>query len=459
MKNKKMGFWTVLAMTLTATIGTSIILTYGNVYSLSQNNPLLMIFAWIIGGIIILPETFIMIEPAISFKENGTAYSWLRRANWKIVAFWFGWVLTLFVSAVAIATASLAITNILQEFTNYQNEYLWKFTSILILFFIGGTQIFVKNMSTKSQIVFMVLKTFPILFILILALIYGTKDDLLSSNAMKKNLTEAYIGGAFMIPAITMTMFSYSGTEIPTYVTSDTKEPEKTTPKVILVGVLVVMLVYLIYAVAILSIGSVGENKFLNVFAYTPYWAKIVFNAIAIILFVGGLNSYLVYQTSLVQKMATEKDLSHHFLKESKFSGKPYNSMLLLMIAASFYIIFNEIRDLLGYFSLAVSALKIIMTTNVVYLRLKDKDYKKVYKNWLFWLFVIFSYITCILTLVGSVMIMISGISTKELWKPIVMIILVILILPIGALKYYIQNKIEAKKSNDTNPSPKTLEK
>ncbi|QGS52060.1 amino acid permease [Spiroplasma tabanidicola] len=439
MKNKKMGFWTVLAMTLTATIGTSIILTYGSVFALSQNNPLLMIFAWIIGGIIILPETFIMVEPTISFKENGTAYSWLRRANWKVMAFWLGWVLMLFVSAVAIATASLAITNIIKEFSGYDNEYLWKFISIFILFIIGGSQIFIRNFSYNSQIVFLVIKSLPILFILILALIYGVNDDLLSSNTMKQNLKDAYIGGSLLIPAITMTMFSYSGTEIPTYVAADTKNPEKTTPRVIFVGVIIVAIVYIVYAVAILSISNIGTNKFLNVFANTPKWAKMVFNSIAIVLFIGAINSYLVYQTVLVKKMAEEKDLSKHFLKNSKLSDKPLNSMLLLMLLATVYIIFNDIRDLLGYFSLAVSALKTLMTTNVIYLRIKDKDYKKIYKDWLFYTFAAFSYLACILTLVGSFMLLLMGIKTADIWKPIVMILIVILIIPAGFLKFHIQ--------------------
>ncbi|AGR41352.1 amino acid permease [Spiroplasma taiwanense] len=456
MKTKKMGFWTVLALTLTATIGTSIIVTYGSVSSLAGNNPLLMIFVWIIGGIIILPETFLMVEPAISFQENGTAYSWLRRANWKVMAFWFGWVLTLFVSAVAIATASLALTNIIRDFSGYDNEYLWKFISILILFFIGGTQIFIKNSSQVSQIIFMVLKSFPIAFILILALVYGTSENLLNSGAMKENLSQAYIGGTLLIPAITMTMFSYSGTEIPTYVTAEIKNAEKTTPKVILAGVGIVMLVYVLYAIAILSIGKV-EDGFLNGFALLPKWATIVFNSVAIVLFIGGINAYLVYQTSLVQKMSEEKDLSHHFLKLSKWSGRPMYSMLLLMAIASIYIMFNEIRELLGYFSLAVSSLKILMTTNIVYLRLKDQNYKKIYKNWLFWVFVVFSYITCILTLIGSFMLLLTGIELKDIWKPIVMILLVILLVPVGFLKYHIQNKLQKAKNPDSDKSVKIL--
>ncbi|WP_339021129.1 amino acid permease [Spiroplasma endosymbiont of Atherix ibis] len=80
-QNKKMGFWTVLALTLTATIGSSVIISFSSVFDSVVNNPLLMIIAWVVGGLIILPETFLMVEPAISFKENGTNYYWLKRSN------------------------------------------------------------------------------------------------------------------------------------------------------------------------------------------------------------------------------------------------------------------------------------------------------------------------------------------------------------------------------------------
>ncbi|AGR42256.1 amino acid permease [Spiroplasma diminutum] len=453
MKNKKMGYWTVLALTLTATIGSSLLITFSGVFLSVKQNPLLMILAWIIGGIIILPETFLMVEPSISFQENGTTYSWLRRANWKVLGFWFGWVLTLFVSATAIAGSCIALSGLVMGFLKNDNVYLLKFVAIMFLLVIGGTQIFVKNSSQISQIVFLVIKALPILFVLILALIYGTNDKLLSSESMKENLKGAYISSALLIPAITITMFSFSGTEVPTYVTAEIKEAEKTTPKVILSGVIIVIAIYLIYGIALLSLASSKDEMGNTIgglwgFSKLPEWTKITFNVMAILLFIGSINSFLLYQTRLVEKMAQEKDLSKHFLKKSKWSSQPYMSMLVLIVAASLYIMFNQIMELLNYFALAVSALKILMTTNVIYLRKTDSKYKRVYKNWAFWLFVVFSYLTCLLTLVGAIMNMLLGLETNQIWKPIVVILLVISILPIGYLKYYIQNKNNVKNNN-----------
>ncbi|WP_339034572.1 amino acid permease [Spiroplasma endosymbiont of Cantharis rufa] len=454
MKNKKMGFWTVLALTLTATIGSSLLVTFNQVFMMVGNNPLLMILAWIIGGIIILPETFLMVEPAISFQENGTTYSWLRKANWKVMSFWFGWVLTLFVSATAIASSCLALSTIIMSMAKADDIYLLKTISILILLLIGGTQIFLKNSSQVSQIIFLVIKALPILFVMLLALVYGSTNGLLSSKEMNQGLGQAYISSSLLIPAITMTMFSYSGTEVPTYVAGEIKNAEKTTPRVIICGVIIVITIYLIYGIALLSLASSGDemangNQGLLAFSKLPYWSKMTFNVLAILLFIGSINAFLLYQTRLIYKMAEEKDLSKPFLKTSKWSNQPYMAMLLLIGCAILYIIFNQIIELLAYFSLAVSALKILMTTNVIYLRLKEPTYKKIYKNWLFWIFVTFAYLTCLLTLGGSMMLMLSTTKIADIWKPILVILLVILIVPIGFLKFYLQQKQTKKEAID----------
>ncbi|AUB31185.1 amino acid permease [Spiroplasma floricola] len=455
-QNKKMGFWTVLALTLTATIGSSVIISFSSVFGSVGSNPLLMIIAWVVGGLIILPETFLMVEPAISFKENGTNYSWLKRSNWKIMAFWFGWVLTLFVSASAIATSSLALSSITAALLKIDNIYFIKFFAIAILAVIGLTQIFIRNSSQVTQFVFLVIKSLPIILILILAVIFGTSDNLLNGKNMTQDLTKIYMSSLMLIPAITLTSFAYSGTEVPTYVAGEIDKPEKTIPKSILIGVAVVIVVYLVYIVAILSIAknsSELEQSGISGFSAIPNWVKIMFNVLAILLFAGSINSFLLYQSRLVYKMAEEKDLHNVFLKTNKFSSQPYLSMLLLMLVAVFYIVFNQIIELLNYFALTVSLLKVLMITNVINLRKKDESYIKIYKPWVFWTFVVFGYLTCFLTLAGSIINLVSIVKVAgivEIWKPLVMISIILLIFPVGYLKFYLQNKLANKSKEES---------
>ncbi|WP_339021131.1 amino acid permease [Spiroplasma endosymbiont of Atherix ibis] len=367
------------------------------------------------------------------------------------MAFWFGWVLTLFVSATDIATSSLALSTITAILLKIDNIYFIKFFAIAILAVIGLTQIFIRNSSQVTQFIFLVIKSLPIVLIIILAVIFGTSDNLLNGKTMTENLTKIYISSLMLIPAITLTLFAYSGTEVPTYVAWEIDKPEKIIPKSILIGVVIVIVIYLIYIIAILSIAKNSSDLKQNGiagFSLIPNWVKIMFNVLAILLFAGSINSFLLYQSRLVYKMAEEKDLYNVFLKTNKFSGQPYLSMLLLMLIAVFYILFNQIIELLNYFALTVSLLKVLMITNIINLRKKDESYVKIYKPWVFWTLVVFGYLTCFIALAGSIINLVYIVNATgiiEIWKPLVIILL---IFPIGYLKFYLEKRI-TDKSNE----------
>ncbi|WP_235511290.1 hypothetical protein [Spiroplasma kunkelii] len=51
-------------------------------------------------------------EGATLYSKNWKSYYWIKRAKWNACSFWFGWIMVLFVSATAVATACLAFGNI-----------------------------------------------------------------------------------------------------------------------------------------------------------------------------------------------------------------------------------------------------------------------------------------------------------------------------------------------------------
>ncbi|WP_174481401.1 hypothetical protein [Spiroplasma endosymbiont of Danaus chrysippus] len=63
------------------TTGSSVLISFGQVAFQSGFNPILMICAWILGGILILPEMLLLAETAISFPGNGSAYYWLKKSK------------------------------------------------------------------------------------------------------------------------------------------------------------------------------------------------------------------------------------------------------------------------------------------------------------------------------------------------------------------------------------------
>ena len=89
---KKYSFWVILMMAISATVGSSVLVSFGQVAFQSGFNPILMICAWILGGILILPEIMLLLaKTAISFLGNGSAYYWLKKQiEWLVRFDWDG---------------------------------------------------------------------------------------------------------------------------------------------------------------------------------------------------------------------------------------------------------------------------------------------------------------------------------------------------------------------------------
>ncbi|PPE04440.1 amino acid/amine (lysine) APC transporter [Entomoplasma ellychniae] len=449
--NKKYGFWTVLVSTLAAVVGSSIIISFNMVFTLAGNNPLLMILAWVFGALIVLPDAFVVIEPSIGYQESGNGYSWIRKCNWRILAFWFGWVLILFVSATSLASCCSAMSSMITMIVEIDDktigaQTLQKALAIIILVSLAVIQIMIKNSNKYTQMFFLFVKTLPILLVFTLAIIYGSSDGLLSNNEMNKNLGSAYVSSAMLIPAITYTGFAYSGHEFPTYITEEIENPKKTVPWVMISAILIVLVIYVTYGIALLSLAEsskvVSEGQGTSAIFAQYKWAVLTFNIFAIFLFIGSVNSLLFFQSRLIHKLSETGDMHSIFGKVYGKTNQPYMAIILLGLVACFYILFSSIAEIISSFALATSALKLLLNASIIKLRLTDPNYKRIYGNKTFWILMILSLVTCVLTLIGSIYLMVilpqaSGKSAfAVLWKPILMIFVAFLVYLFGIFKF-----------------------
>ncbi len=292
----------------------------------------------------------------------------------------------------AVASATLALGNIIGTLAHITNQWLIKLFGILILFALAIVQIFIKNSSGKTQIIFTILKGLPITFVLFIAMIYGNTDSF-NSEIVQKDLSKIFLATYVLLPATTMTLFAYSGIEAITYVTEEVENPRKNVLWALIVATGLIIFLYLILLIALLTINEplswLDKNKeFSNVWYYAiinnpniPRVLAYIFSGLAILLFVGSLNAFLLYQSRLIFKMSEEKDLFKFFQKTTKRTNIPWAAMLLLIFAALIYILWNQLYEVTNYFIIAISFLKLIVNSVIIFLRRKHPDYQKIFNN------------------------------------------------------------------------------
>src|SRR5450631_1729012 len=81
------------------------------------HTPILVLGAWIIGGVLALIGAFIYAELAVLRPRVGGQYAYLRDAYHPIVAFLYGWVLLLVIQTGGMAAVAIIFADYLRELT------------------------------------------------------------------------------------------------------------------------------------------------------------------------------------------------------------------------------------------------------------------------------------------------------------------------------------------------------
>ncbi|MDQ7983078.1 MAG: amino acid permease [Spiroplasma sp.] len=467
MLKRKYGLLTTTMVAISATLGSSILISFGQVAFYAKFNPILMLLAWGLGGLLIIPSLLIFAETTVSYPENGTTYNWLKKANYKAFAFWFGWILVLIVSATAIASITIASSELIASLFNITNPWITKAIGISLMLVTALFHIFTKKLVIASQTVFTILKFVPIIFIIVIAIIYGSFNNF--HNQDGDTLKQAYLTSYLLLPAIAMTMFAYSGIESVTYIAGEVKEPKKNIIWAKILATIIVVSVYLILALSFIIINVSNDRDWLSTTFWQEAFAKLKlpsglilsFNIFLIIMFYGSLNAFFLYHSRMVHKLAQEKDLAPIFAKVKKDNDSPYLAIILLIVLASVYILWDQLYSIVTYFIIATTILQFISIIVACQLRYKRKDYQRLFNNVIFWILLFAVILADIVLLTGAIIsVYLSAVNSNDwwiLWKCFIVCGVLLAGYPIYYLRSYCQklwfkHKLQ-KKSKDDKPS------
>lgn len=87
---RKLGFWAVLAIAVGTTVGSGIFVSVGEVAK-AAGTPWLTVLAFVIGGLIVIPQMCVYAELSTAYPENGADYVYLKNAGSRPLAFLSGW--------------------------------------------------------------------------------------------------------------------------------------------------------------------------------------------------------------------------------------------------------------------------------------------------------------------------------------------------------------------------------
>lgn len=397
---KSLTFIEALAIVVGMIIGSGIFLKPGIVLK-DAGTPFLSILAWVVGGIITLASALSIAEIAAAIPKSGGLYTYLASLYGDSTGFLLGWVQAVISYPASIAAQAIAFA-IYANFFLPMNILQQKLLAVAVLLFI----LIMNTLSTKCGGIIQTLATIGKLIPIVAIIVFGLASNI-APGFSGVSLPASGASGFGM--AILGTLWAYDGWISVTNVAGELKNPVKTLPRVISIGVIFVIFVYAIINIAIfkvLPVSTIASSATPGADA-----AKAIFGngggafltaGIMVSVF-GALNGYLMTAARVPQVMGEKGQFPF-----SKILGRihpklqtPANALIFQSLLAIIYIFsgtFNTLTDLL------VFVLWIFFTMGVFgvfILRKKSPPQKGIYR-------VPFYPVTPVLGIVGGLYILVS---------------------------------------------------
>jgi basic amino acid/polyamine antiporter, APA family len=219
---------------------------FSNPYVVAQlvRSTSLILAVWIAGGLIALAGAFIYAELSSQSSESGGQYIYLRDAMHPVVGFVYGWSMLFVIQTGAMAAVALIFAHhvfaVAGRTGSEWGAALLAASALLLLTIVNCIGV---RAGTVTQNAFMVLKLVAIAGLVIIGLTLVTPASTeVSAVATGGSTWQTLIAfGAALIPA----QFAYGGWQTSCYVAGEVREPRKTLPRALLIGVVGVIVVYL----------------------------------------------------------------------------------------------------------------------------------------------------------------------------------------------------------------------
>jgi APA family basic amino acid/polyamine antiporter len=200
----------------------------------------LILSAWIAGGLVALVGGFIYAELAARLPVVGGQYAYLREALHPAVAFLYGWVLLLVIQTGGMAAVAVTFARYFLELTRWQvSTSLMAASALALLTVINCLGV---RAGSRVQSAMTLAAIAAIGMLEFFSLLRGGPSQISWRPVLDQPVSRSLIFtfGAAMTPVL----FAYGGWQTSSFLGGEVRDPRKTLPRGLVLGVLGVIVVY-----------------------------------------------------------------------------------------------------------------------------------------------------------------------------------------------------------------------
>ncbi len=249
---RSMGLSHATAMVVGIIVGASIFVQPSEITRLVPSTKGLML-AWLVAGALTLCGALVCAELTAAFPQTGGVYVFLKRLFSPLLAFLWGWAMFWSMHSGIIAAIAVILARYVAYFIPLGEAGIRLFAIAAVVFLSAINYLGVKP-GSAVQLALTTAKIAAI--VVLLALLFALGGE--AHHSLPQQFAAAVSIPAYGL-AIAAGLFAFGGWHMVTYAAGETREPERTIPRALLIGTLIVTGCYMLLNAAYLYVLPLNE--------------------------------------------------------------------------------------------------------------------------------------------------------------------------------------------------------
>ena len=375
--SQRLGLWGATALVVGHTIAVGIFLTPAELIG-ALASPALTLGLWIGCGALVLAGAFTFGELASRYPFAGGPYVYLREAWGERIAFLYGWQSMLVMDPGV--TAALATG--LSEYA----VLLWpgfggaeRAVAIAVIWILAAVSAAGFTLSTRMLGIMTAVKLIAFVAVVVAAFASGSGSWSHFEPFMSRQATDVPIAEAVALGLVAV-FFSFGGFWEASRIAGEVREPSRTMPAALAIGVTIVTLVYVATTVALMYLVPVQESTSAAEFARQAGERMLgpsgpgVLAAIVVVSVLASALALLIMAPRLYVAMTRDGLFPASLAAVNPVTQSPARATVLLAVLASLYVFVGTFQQIVAYFICTALAFIALAAASLVRIRRREPD-------------------------------------------------------------------------------------
>lgn len=374
------------ALIIGGIIGSGIFMVPSSVAS-QVGSPSLSLLVWIGGAVLSLAGALCFAELGAAIPESGGIYAFLRRAYGSdIVAYLFGWAFLFIIITGAMGAVATTFARYAGGLFEINDLWTERFVAVGCILFLTTMNCLGVKVGGRILNVFAFIKVGAVVGVIVLGAALGQGTEV-SWTPLVQDRTGTDLLGGFSL-AMLGVLFAFNGWFFVTFISSEIKDPERSIPRSIFVGLGIVTVVYILANIIYLKVLSFDQLQQSQRVAADTMQILVGANGAMIISAVIMMTSFGTVNAQLLAAPRVYHAMANHgiFFKVVKYVHPrfrtPVVSIVFQGLWASVFALSGTYVQIIGFTTFFNYIFLTLAVIGLMLLRKKEPDLPRPYRTW-----------------------------------------------------------------------------